>query len=215
MKDIFSYSFDEFAKTVESFHGRAAPGVMMGGYMVQLAYSRLPEGGFYNAICETAKCLPDAIQLLTPCSMGNQWLRVVDVGRFALVFYDKMLGEGVRVYVDSERLDMWPEIKAWFLKLTPKEAQNLELLLREIREAGMDIYAYEEVKVEVSYRNKRKSSSISICPSCNEAYFTIDGPVCPACKGGVLPYVTRSRNRCEINDDQAIAGMDVAKGSQG
>src|SRR5208337_4410957 len=93
-KDILSHTFEEYAAMVESFHGYAAPGVLIGGFMVDLAYRSLPSNGLYNVICETAKCLPDAVQLLTPCSIGNRWLKIINVGRYALTFYDKHKGPG-------------------------------------------------------------------------------------------------------------------------
>ncbi len=186
MPNILSYSFDEYVQMVTSFHGNPAPGVLIGGCMVELAYRHLPKDGLYDVICETAKCLPDAVQLLTPCSIGNQWLKVIDTGRYALTFYDKKSGKGARVYLDWSLLDRWPGIKGWYLKLTPKEEQDPDVLREEIREAGVDILSIEEVVVELGSPKRRKSSSISICPSCKEAYRTADGAVCPACKSGVL-----------------------------
>jgi formylmethanofuran dehydrogenase subunit E len=62
------------------------------------------------------------------------------------------------------------------------------LLRREIREAGADICGIEEVKVTTESGGRQKSSSISVCPLCEEAYRSADGAICPACQGGVLPY---------------------------
>ncbi len=36
----------------------------------------LPPDILFNSLCETNKCLPDAVQLLTPCTVGNGWLKV-------------------------------------------------------------------------------------------------------------------------------------------
>lgn len=196
MSNILSYNFDEYANMVTSFHGSPAPGVLIGGYMIDYAYKNLREGGEYDIICETAKCLPDAVQLLTPCSIGNRWLKIIDVGRYALIFYDKHSGMGVRVYLDWRLLDRWPQIKSWYLKLTPKAEQDEESLLREIKEARGDICRIEDVKVSLDALIKQKSSSISICPSCEEAYRSADGAICPACQGGILPYSRVNRIRC-------------------
>jgi formylmethanofuran dehydrogenase subunit E len=209
MPNVLSYSFDEYLNIVSSFHGSPAPGVLIGGFMVDCAYRHLPEGGLYDVICETAKCLPDAVQLLTPCSIGNQWLRIIDVGRYALTFYEKRTGAGIRVYLDWNLLDKWPAIKGWYLKLTPKEAQDKDLILREIREAGVDLCGVEEVKVLLGSEKKRKSSPISICPSCGEAYKIQDGAICPACKGGVLPY---SRMEGETTRSNRLASPIRSKG---
>lgn len=194
MGNILSYGFDEYVNMVRSFHGSDAPGVLIGGFMIDLAYQHLPEGGLYEVICETAKCLPDAAQLLTPCTLGNQRIRVIDVGRFALTFYEKRTGIGVRVYLDCSKLGIWPDIKGWYLKLTSKEDGNSAALLNQIRKAGADICTVEEVRVDMSTVKRQKGGSISICPLCGEAYRSTDGAICPACKEGILPYVSVNRS---------------------
>lgn len=60
---ILSFTFEEYVERVRTFHDFAAPGVVIGGIMVDLAYQYLPEEGLFNALCETPKCLPDAIQI--------------------------------------------------------------------------------------------------------------------------------------------------------
>lgn len=189
MKSIRSYSFEEFQGIARSFHGNVAPGIMIGGYMVDFAYQNLPEHGLYNVICETAKCLPDAVQLLTPCSIGNQRLKILDVGRFALTFYEKRSGKGVRVFLDVEKLERWPETKRWFLKLRPKAEQDLSLLLSEIGSAGPNTLSVRAVAVANSFLGKKESGPVTICSCCGEAYHACDGAICPACTDGHLPYV--------------------------
>jgi formylmethanofuran dehydrogenase subunit E len=194
MQKILAYTFDEYAALVRSFHGSAAPWVMIGGFMIDLVYRHLPPGGLYDVVCETARCLPDAVQLLTPCSIGNRWLKIIDTGRYALTFYEKRTGAGARVYLDCGKLDPWYEIKEWYLKLTPKEAQNAGSLLNQIREAGTDICSIEEVRVSLGFFGKKKKDPIAVCPACKEAYRSADGAaVCPACRGGLLPYPSGHR----------------------
>ncbi|OPY00161.1 MAG: FmdE, Molybdenum formylmethanofuran dehydrogenase operon [Syntrophorhabdus sp. PtaB.Bin047] len=185
---VLSHTFEEFAGMVKAFHGSVAPGIMIGGSMVDLAYRCLPEGGLYDVICETQKCLPDAAQLLTPCSIGNGWLRIMDTGRFSLAFYDKYTGEGIRVFIDPAKLDAWPEIRGWFLKLTPKKDQDSARLMKEIEEAGSDICSVERIQVSLDLVEKKKGGPITLCPSCGEPYPSGRGALCPACKGGMLPY---------------------------
>jgi formylmethanofuran dehydrogenase subunit E len=194
MQTIRAYTFDEYAAIVHSFHGNAAPGVMIGGFMIDLAYRHLPSEGLFDVICETARCLPDAVQILTPCSIGNRWLRIIDTSRYALTFYEKRTGAGVRVYLDCGKLNPWPEIKGWYLKLTPKEAQDAESLLNQIREAGTDICSIDEVQVSLDFFGKKKNEPVAVCPACKEAYRSGDGAaVCPACRGGLLPYPSGHR----------------------
>ncbi len=105
---IKDYTFEEFVEVVRSFHGFEAVGILIGGFMVDEACRLLPQGRIFDALCETPKCLPDAIQLLTPCTIGNGWLTVVNVGRYALTLYDKETGDGVRVFLDPAKLAQFP-----------------------------------------------------------------------------------------------------------
>jgi formylmethanofuran dehydrogenase subunit E len=188
MDFVCSYSYEQYCRKVESHHGSVAPGVIIAGFMVDLACRSLPPNTLFDVICETAACLPDAVTLLTPCSVGNQWMKIIDVGRYAVTLYDKDTGDGIRVYVDSNKLEQWPAIKEWFLKLKPKEQQDKQRLLEEIREAKASIFGMKKVKISHEFLRGSSEKSVTICPVCNEAYRLKDGPICPACKEKRLPY---------------------------
>jgi len=44
--NICTYSYEEYLHLVKSFHGNLAPGLIIGGFMVDLAMKNLPEGEF-------------------------------------------------------------------------------------------------------------------------------------------------------------------------
>jgi len=190
--NIGSYSYEEYVHLVKSFHGNLAPGLIIGGFMVDLALRKLPEGEFFDALCETPVCLPDAIQILTPCTIGNGWLKIVDFGRFALSLYEKNEGQGIRVYLDSVKIESWPEIKNWFFKLKSKKEQDLQILLDQIKEAGHNILSLQEVQLQPHFLKKRKLGQVVICALCGEAYPAKDGNLCRACQGET-PYTAVSR----------------------
>ncbi len=189
---IGEYSFEDFCEKVRRFHGSAAPGVLIGGYMVELARRSLPAGVLFEAICETRVCLPDAVQLLTPCTLGNGRVRVIHVGRFALTLYDKATGAGARAFVDAGRLSAWPELRAWFMKEKPKARQDGGLLLSEIRRAGDGILGVRPVRVDLKRLGLKKIGPVMLCPVCGEAYPASDGEVCGGCIGK-LPYIQEVR----------------------
>ncbi|MGA3083891.1 MAG: formylmethanofuran dehydrogenase subunit E family protein [Thermodesulfobacteriota bacterium] len=191
---IRNYTFEKFVERVKEFHGYAAPGVIIGGFMVDLAYQHLPKEGLFDALCETPKCLPDAIQLLTPCTVGNGWLTVVNVGRYALTLYDKEIWEGVRVFVDTEKLEAWPELKAWFFKLKTKKEQDRDLLATQIKEAGSGICGVQKVEVAERFIIRRPRGSLAVCPKCKEGYPLDDGPLCLACSGKGILYLSFNKN---------------------
>ena len=187
-----TYTHDEFIRMVKAFHGSAAPGILLGGYMVNHAQSLVPGGALVDVICETKACLPDAIQLLTPCSYGNGWLRILDLGRFAAVFYDKHTGAGIRIHVDPARLEAWDEIQAWFLKQKPKQAQDPERLRDQIDQAGVSVFGVGRVNVHLECVQKERMGRVAICPRCLESYPEAHGPTCRGCSGS-LPYVAVDR----------------------
>lgn len=177
------YSFEEFISMAEKFHGFGAPGLVLGGCMVSFALKNLPRGCIFDAVCETESCLPDAIQLLTLCSTGNGWMKVKDFGRFALTLFDKYTGEGVRVYLDPEKLNDYPEFKSWFFRLKPKKEQDFELLMKNIRDAHEGVLGIERVEVEVSHDHNCGPNKTVICTECGESYPEAEGDVCAACAG--------------------------------
>jgi formylmethanofuran dehydrogenase subunit E len=183
---ICGHAIDDYIKMITDFHGHLAPGLLIGGFMVDLAMKRRPAGDFFDALCETATCLPDAVQILTPCTYGNGWLKVINIGRFAITLYEKNSGDGVRVHLDAEQLATYPEIKNWFLKLKPKNEQNKEKLISEIIEAGSLILKITHVRVDDNLLGKKKAGKIGICQGCTEAYPLKDGNRCLACQGTVL-----------------------------
>lgn len=184
---IGKYSYEEYVKLVESFHGSKAPGLLIGGFMVDLALKNLPEGEFFGAICETEACLPDSIQLLTPCTTGNGWLKVFDFGKFAITLYDRSSGEGIRVYLDMNKLQNWSEVNSWFLKLKPKKEQDGDLLFGQIREGGHDILSMQRVKLEPGRLVREKGGANALCSDCEEAYPVKHGEKCRSCSG-LSPY---------------------------
>ncbi|HBJ74749.1 MAG TPA: tRNA CCA-pyrophosphorylase [Syntrophaceae bacterium] len=185
--NICTYSFEEYLHLVKSFHGHLAPGLIVGGFMVDLAMKHLPEGEFFDAICETNVCLPDTVQILTPCTIGNGWLSIVPFGKFAVTLYEKYSGKGVRVYLDTEKLDAWPAVRDWYLKKKKKSEQNTDVLLAQIKEAGPCLFSIQHVQVEPEKVRRKKMGPVDVCPTCCEAYPKRDGDKCQSCRGDT-PY---------------------------
>jgi formylmethanofuran dehydrogenase subunit E len=106
-------SFEDFLNTLERFHGWKAPSVVIGALIVDLAQEHIDPDVEADAIVETSHCLPDAVQLFTPCTYGNGWMKVVDWDKFALTLYDKKTLEGVRVWLDIEKSRRFTDIYSW------------------------------------------------------------------------------------------------------
>lgn len=186
---IVSYTFEEYLQKVRLFHGNTAPGVVLGGIMVDAARRQLPANILFDAISETGKCLPDSIQLLTPCTIGNGWMRIINIGRFALCLYDKTNGDGIRVTVDPEKLAAYPDINNWFFILKPKKEQSKERILSAIEHSGQAILGISRVKVDINALSSGFEEKYAICGNCRESYPVNSRGLCLVCQGN--SYYTR------------------------
>ncbi len=180
---IGPYTIDEFIEAAGRFHGYAAPGLILGGFMVHEARGHIPEGVLFDAISETAWCLPDAVQMLTPCTVGNGWLRIFNLGLYAVSLFDKFSGKGVRVAVETHLLEPYPVIREWLFKLKPKKEQDSKRLREEIRMAGATICSVKDIALRPEFMGGRGKGAIAACPSCDQAYPARDGSVCRSCRG--------------------------------
>jgi len=200
---IGSYTFEEFMRVAAAFHGTASPGLMLGAFMVEAVRAALPPGILFDAVVETMKCLPDAVQLLTPPSYGNGWMQVINLGRFAVSLYDKHTGEGFRAWLDPQGLDAWPEIHSWYLKTKRKKDQDRERLFAEIKAAGRGVCRVAAVRIRPDRLGRPPMGATGICPKCGEGYPLADGDVCRGCSGQ-SPYVA-----------QAVVRPGIAAGTMG
>lgn len=182
-KMIGNHTFDQFIEMATMFHNYPAPGLLIGGYMVEEAKRHIPEGTLYEAVSETSWCLPDAIQMLTPCTIGNGWMRIMNFGLYAMSLYDKHTGEGVRVWLDLDKVPEDSEIRTWLLKLKPKQEQDSDRLRNEIGMYGSDIMSVRPITLRREHLGKRSKGSITRCSVCGEAYPSMHGTVCRSCRG--------------------------------
>ncbi|NLD57483.1 MAG: formylmethanofuran dehydrogenase [Methanomicrobiales archaeon] len=175
------------------FHTYPAPGVLIGAFMVDYAMELLGVTGEEKlyGVCETPKCLPDALQVLAHCTTGNSRLKVVPIGKFAVSLNRASEGstaEAVRVYVDLAKLKNYHTIDIWYANSPAFEKKTMKgKLLDEIFMAGRNILSHEKVRVTV--KKKEKWSSVK-CPCCGEMVpdYLIEGDRCGAC--GSMKYYT-------------------------
>jgi len=203
MKEGQAFSFDKFIELATWFHNYPAPGLLLGGYMVEEAKRHIPEGVLFDAISETSWCLPDAVQLLTPCTIGNGWLRVKNSGVYAVSLFDKHTGEGVRVRLDPAKLDRFPHTLCWLMKTKPKKEQDSKALRREIRDHGLAMLSVEKVLIKAEVVRKRSKGKIALCPICGDAYPSFHGAICRNCSGDT-PYVDDKAAALAVDIKQAI-----------
>jgi formylmethanofuran dehydrogenase subunit E len=181
--NICGIPYEDILIRMEAFHGYRSPGMLLGGFMLDQALLQLGSTPYLNVVSETVVCLPDAVQLLTPCTFGNGFLQVVDWGKFALTAYDRTTLKGARTWLGQGELGRFPLIHNWFERTgRPREKPPFELLSKEILSA-VDILTHTR---NVMLNRPLKDTGpvpTGLCPTCGESYSLRLGSVCPACSG--------------------------------
>jgi len=184
----------EQIQQLSAFHTYPAPGILIGAFMVDYALELLnadPTQKLYG-VCETPKCLPDALQVIAHCTTGNNRLRVIPIGKFAVTLNrpsDAGTAEAVRVFVDLTKLKNYHVIDIWYANSPAYDKHTMkDQLQSEIFRAGREILSSEKVRVEV--RSKKKWKSVT-CRTCGETVpdYLIEGDHCGAC--GSMKYYER------------------------
>jgi len=176
------------------FHTYPAPGVLIGAFMVDYGLELLgvSKGQKLYGVCETPKCLPDALQVLAHITIGNNRLKIVPIGKFAITLNlpsEDAMADAVRVYVDKAKLKKYPTVDLWYTNSPAFDKKSMKgQLLDEIFRAGRDILSSERVRVTV--KKKGKWSSVT-CPCCGETVpdYLMEGDRCGAC--GSMKYYER------------------------
>ncbi len=181
-KKVCGLTLNECLRTIEAFHGWKAPGLVIGMFMIDWARELVGEHVEADAIVETRHCLPDAIQLFTPCTVGNGWMKILDWDKFALSLYDRKKRHGNRVWLDLEKAEQFPDLYNWYMRLVPKNALPLEVLTDTILSAERSVLSCESVYITQSYERDKKGKT-AVCPICKEAYAGKLGKVCASCQG--------------------------------
>ncbi|ASJ07990.1 formylmethanofuran dehydrogenase [Thermococcus siculi] len=190
------------------FHGHACPYLALGiraslVAMEELGVGRLDYSGSVDesilAVVEINSCFTDGVQVTTGCTLGNNSLIYLDLGKTALTLVKRSTWEGVRVYADAERLAKYypPGARELFDKVvrerkgTDEERKRLWKLWEEIAHSMLTL-PKEEFKVErvkVPPMEQAPIFSSLRCSKCGELVMEtravhVDGkPYCLSCAG--------------------------------
>ena len=181
-RSVCGKTIEECLNTIQQFHGWKAPGLVVGLFMVDLAIARMGKGVEFDAIVESRHCLPDAIQLFTPCTVGNGWLKIVDWDKFALTFYDRHHLNGHRVWLDLQKTKHHPLYHGWFMQTIHKKDFDNNVLLDAIITAGRSVLSETGVTMTDLFQRNKKGI-IWVCSFCGEAYSADQGARCAVCQG--------------------------------
>jgi formylmethanofuran dehydrogenase subunit E len=188
---------EQLIEKIFAFHHKRAPGIVIGVDMVELALEKLgPIKERLNAVCEGQSCLIDVLQVMTGCTYGNKYLRVINnLGRFALSLFDRFDGRGIRVSVNLKKIDSQktPEMAKFFTRTRSKDVKEggqarIDSALKIMAEyAGLQDSILEWEPVHIIDYKKPPMYPADICNSCGETFliFASGETRCEACKGEV------------------------------
>ncbi|HNW34387.1 MAG TPA: FmdE family protein [Candidatus Ozemobacteraceae bacterium] len=187
-------TFEQAVERVFAFHTKRAPGIYIGVAMVRYALEALGSAaqvGKLNAVCETSTCLPDCLQVLIGCTVGVRYLKIHDeIGRYALTIYSRESGQGIRVFVDLDKIDSarTPELYNFFYRtrsLSDNEAREASgrKVIEEFAREGRKVLGLQRVRLREF--GKTPILPARRCPICRESYLIRDEKhdKCDYCSG--------------------------------
>ncbi|MGC8932811.1 MAG: FmdE family protein [Candidatus Methanodesulfokora sp.] len=104
---------EALVEKAKEFHGHICPFLVLGLRASEIAMQKLgltkageveTVGEEILAIVECNNCFTDGVQVATGCTLGNNSLIYMDVGKNAVTLVKRGEWRGVRVYIDSEKL---------------------------------------------------------------------------------------------------------------
>ncbi|MPN17377.1 hypothetical protein SDC9_164730 [bioreactor metagenome] len=101
--------YEEDIKKAQEFHGHVCTGIVFG---VRIARAGLNFLGIedpsknkdFILYVEADRCLADAVQSVTRCSIGKRRLKWMDYGKMAASFIDIHTQKGVRIVVNNQKM---------------------------------------------------------------------------------------------------------------
>jgi formylmethanofuran dehydrogenase subunit E len=181
--------FEEQLEKAGKFHGDTCGGIVIGTKIAMYGLEKLgmelnKQNKDLIVFVEIDRCMSDAVQAVTGCSMGKRSLKQMNYGRFAATFYNMSTGEAFRITdVDANSKKKLDETKEEmierFKNTPPKElfnTQRVEIKLDENELPGKPIIkAFCSICHEKVMDSKHKLiGGKPVCKSCSEeSYYRI------------------------------------------
>ena len=107
-KQIESSQFASDIKKAADFHGHICAGIVFGVRIARMGLNYLgiddpAKNRDFIVFVEADRCLTDAVQSVTGCSLGKRRLKWYDYGKMAASFWDINAQKGVRVSVVTNK----------------------------------------------------------------------------------------------------------------
>lgn len=154
-------NLDLYLDKAKTFHGDVCAGIVIGTRLTLAGLKALgidPSRRNKNLIVfvEIDRCMTDAVQAITGCSLGHRTLKYMNYGKFGAVFYDLDSKRAVRV---TERKG--PRAQA---------GEDISTVFRTL--ADEELVKIEEVTINMEENDMPgKPQKIEACSQCGELIF--------------------------------------------
>jgi len=124
-------------KRAQELHGEICPGVIMGtrmsiAAMKEFGMNPLKPNENLRATVEVDRCMPDAIQAITGCTVGRRTLKCLDYGKFVATFMDIESGRTLRISARDDKVKSIPGLWTWFENVAElSKEKNMEKIMEE------------------------------------------------------------------------------------
>ncbi len=176
--------FDLLIERARCFHGELCAGIVIGTRMTLAGLRVLGLNPFQHSrnlivYAEIDRCMADAIQAITGCSLGHRTLKFRDYGKFGATFLDMSTAKAVRLSVLGSPHE----------KVVKNGMEAAVKVFSQIPEH--QLLSLQEVQIKLSAKDlPGQPSQQTICTECGEHVFDgrevmVDGKaLCRACANG-------------------------------
>ncbi len=202
--------YQTLLEKAQDLHGEFCPGIVLGTRMCMIAMEQLrmdtrKDNENLVVYVEIDRCLPDAIQAVTGCSLGNRRLKYSDYGKFIATFVDISSGRAVRVSALDDKLNSSQGFWTWLENimistkpgnLTPQK-EEIEFAAQLMEEIPLgDLLLMEEIHFEVPENDiPGFIEHVAVCSVCGEHVmdwkeFNVDGrTICRSCTAKEVKFI--------------------------
>ncbi|BBO82308.1 FmdE family protein [Desulfosarcina ovata] len=167
-------------KRIADFHGHLCPDLVLGGKLCEYIQQRLPPtepaNGITAIIAENSTSALDAIQIMLGTTLGNQRLKIMDIGKHNYTIIPKSVATSFRMRLtvqDYENEETYQRLSGKMLANTivMDEVVNLQILLDErvkylLRQPPESLFRIESIEKEPQI--PEVPSIYLTCCRCNE-----------------------------------------------
>ena len=152
--------FELYLKKAGDYHGHICAGIALGTKMTLAAMKALElDPGVKNknliVYAEIDRCMTDAVQVITGCTLGHRSLKYVDYGKFAATFCNLDTGKALRASI-RETFDSHGPVEEVTKNIAQKPAEEFVILQEvEVQIPGDDLPGSPRSRVYCSVCGER------------------------------------------------------------